>query len=306
MSNIYNIFKTIIRICIGVFFIVSAILKLLSIDNFELYIYSFNLLSFPLCGLAARGIIASEILAGILLIIKVKYKAAWWLTLLMLIGFSCLLVYVILFRDDSNCHCMGDLVELKPAVSLIKNIVTIALLWLIRKEEDYPFKWRNWALAGSLVAAFVPPFALFPTDSVYNLFSRSNNLDYNETAFNGLMADTSMQNLRLENGNFIIGVISSGCPHCKTGCLKLSEIVNKNQLDTNRVLFFVWGDSSSVEHFKKETQTEIFQYSAINPIVAVQISNGTFPKYLFMTDGNVVKTADSRHLTEKSVKEHLR
>ena len=133
MNKTITILKTIIRIGIGVFFIASAILKLLSLDHFELYIYSFNIFSFMLSSFAARAIIAAEILVGILLIAKVRYKAAWWLTMLMLIGFSFLLIYVILFRDDSNCHCMGDLVEIKPSLSLIKNLVAIALMLFIRK-----------------------------------------------------------------------------------------------------------------------------------------------------------------------------
>ena len=172
-----NILKNIIRIGIGVFFIASAILKLLSIDDFELYIYSFNIVSFTMSSFAARAIIAAEILAGILLIVKVKYKAAWWLTMLMLVGFSLLLVYVILFRNDSNCHCMGDLVKIKPSLSLVKNLVAIALMLLIRKEEDYRFRGRIAVLVGAFLAALVPPFVLFPMDNVYNIISKNENLD---------------------------------------------------------------------------------------------------------------------------------
>ncbi|MBO7629902.1 MAG: DoxX family membrane protein, partial [Bacteroidales bacterium] len=173
----------VIRIGIGLFFIASAVLKLLSLDSFELYIYSFNLVNFVWSGLLARAIIACEILVGILLIIKVRYKEAWCLTMLMLIGFSLLLVYVMLFRNDSNCHCMGDLVEIKPWMSLVKNLVAIALLLLVRKEDDYRFGslGRKLTLVGAFVAALVPPFALFPMDGVYNLFAKSDDLDYSET-----------------------------------------------------------------------------------------------------------------------------
>ena len=163
-----NIWKMVIRIGIGLFFIASAVLKLLSLDSFELYIYSFNLVNFVWSGLLARAIIACEILVGILLIIKVRYKEAWWLTMLILIGFSLLLVYVMLFRNDSNCHCMGDLVEIKPWMSLVKNLLAIALLLLVRKEGDYRFGslGRKLTLVGAFVAALVPPFALFPMDGV--------------------------------------------------------------------------------------------------------------------------------------------
>lgn len=306
MDKVQNILKAVVRIGIGLFFIVSAVLKLLSLDQFELYIYSFNLLNFTWSTLAARAIIASEILLGILLIIKVKYKIAWWLTLLMLIGFSLLLVYVILFRNDSNCHCMGDLVEIKPTWSLVKNLVAIALLFCVRDEEDCQFRGKTLALVGAFIAAIVPPFVLFPIDNVYNFFAKSDNMDYNETAFNALMADSTMQDVHLEGDNYVVGVVSVGCQFCRVSCLKVSEMVDNNHLDTNRILFFVWGgDSAMVREFQTETKTEAFRYVPINPVSAVRVVNGQFPTYLFIQNGEVESTADLRHLTEKKLSDHL-
>ena len=300
-----NILKIIIRIGIGAFFIASAILKLLSLDHFELYIYSFNLVGFTLSSLAARAIIAAEILVGILLIAKVKYKEAWWLTMLMLIGFSLLLVYVILFRNDTNCHCMGDLVEIKPSLSLVKNLVAIALMLCIRKEEDYCFRGRIAVLVFAFLAAIVPPFVLFPIDSIYNMFSKTDDLNYNETEFNALMADSTMQGVSFDKGNYIVGIVSSGCEFCHTGGLKLSEIVDNNQLDTNRVVYLIWGDSTSISQFRTETQSESFRFIQISPIQAIHIVRGQFPTFLFMRDGEVQSTANLRHLTEKTVTSHL-
>ena len=300
-----NILKFIIRIGLGAFFIVSAILKLLSIDQFELYIYSFNLVGFTLSGLVARAIITAEILVGILLIAKVKYKWAWWLAMRMLIGFSLLLVYVILFRNDSNCHCMGDLVEIKPSLSLIKNLVAIALILCIRKEEDYHFRERIAVLVGAFLAAIVPHFVLFPIDNIYNMFYKTEKLDYNETEFNALMADSTMQGVSFDKGNYIVGVVSSGCVFCHTGCLKLSEIVDNNQLDTSRVVYLIWGDSTSICQFRTETKSESFRFIQISPIQAIHIVNGQFPTFLLMRDGEVQNTADLRHLTEKIVTSHL-
>lgn len=302
-----NIWKMVIRIGIGLFFIASAVLKLLSLDSFELYIYSFNLVNFVWSGLLARAIIACEILVGILLIIKVRYKEAWWLTMLMLIGFSLLLVYVMLFRNDSNCHCMGDLVEIKPWMSLVKNLVAIALLLLVRKEDDYRFGslGRKLALVGAFVAALVPPFALFPMDGVYNLFAKTGDLDYSETDFNALMADSTMQDVNLDKGNYVVGVISSGCEFCRISCLKMSEMVENNDLDTNRILYFVWGDSAAVKPFQEETKTGSFRFVRVNPVTAIRVVNGQFPTYLFIRDGVVEATADLRQLTEKKLCDHL-
>lgn len=302
-----NIWKNVIRIGIGLFFIVSAVLKLLSLDSFELYIYSFDIVNFVWSGLAARAIIACELLVGILLIAKIRYKEAWWLAMLMLAGFSLLLVYVMLFRHDSNCHCMGDLVEIKPSISLIKNLIAIALLLFVRKEDDYQIGplGRKLVIIGAFVAALMPPFVLFPMDGVYNLFAKSDGLEYSEIDFHALMADSTMQDVDLAHGNYIVGVISSGCGFCKTSCLKMSEIVSNNQLDTNKILYFVWGDSASVQPFQEETKTESFRYVRVSPIAAIRVVNGQFPTYLFIRNGEVEATADLRHLTEKAVREHL-
>lgn len=301
-----NILKIIIRIGIGVFFIASAILKLISIDNFELYIYSFNIFSFTMSGLAARAIIACELLVGILLIAKVKYKEAWWLTMLMLVGFSLLLVYVILFRNDSNCHCMGDLVEIKPSLSLIKNLLVIALMLLIRKEEDYRFRGRVSVLVIAILTAIAVPFALFPMDNIYNLFSKTSTKSCNEAEFNSFLQDSVMQDIHLDEGNYIVGVVSSGCKFCRIGCLKMSEMVTFNKIDSTKVLYFIWGDSTSVKEFRKETKSEPFLYVPINPVKAIRITDGAFPLFLFIQDGEVQRTADLRQLTEKEVISHLK
>ena len=300
-----NILKVIIRIGIGVFFIASAILKLLSLDHFELYIYSFNIFNFTLSGLVARAIIACELLAGALLIVKVKYKAAWWLTMLMLVGFSLFLVYVIMFRDDSNCHCMGDLVEIKPSLSLIKNLVAIALMLCIRHEEDYHFRGHIVVLVCAFLAAIVPPFILFPVDNIYNMLFKTYNFSFNEAEFNALMADSTMQGVSFEEGNYIVGVVSSGCEFCHTGSLKLSEIVNNNQLDSSRVVYLIWGDSTSIRQFQTDTKSDSFRFIQISPIRAIHIVNGQFPTFLFMREGDVQSTADLHHLTERTVISHL-
>ena len=68
MKNIdfQKVIKFILRILIGGFFITTAILKLLSLDSFEIYIYSFNIFSFNLCAIIARLVIAAELLVGAL------------------------------------------------------------------------------------------------------------------------------------------------------------------------------------------------------------------------------------------------
>ena len=49
-----------IRILLGLMFIASAVMKVLSLDTFVIYVYSFKIFSFVLTEIAARLLIAFE------------------------------------------------------------------------------------------------------------------------------------------------------------------------------------------------------------------------------------------------------
>jgi len=308
MNNTDNkflpILKIVIRVLLGVFFIATAIMKLMSLDHFELYIFSFQIFNFVLSTIIARLVIAAEMILGFFLIFKILYKPTWWATMLMMCGFTLFLVYVAIFRDDSSCHCMGDLVELNPAWSIVKNLVTIALLLFIRKESTAVF--RGWKLVGifGVVAAFVATFVLFPLDGVYNLFKKDQ-ATYNEKAFQTLMEDSVMTVQQLDTGNYIIGVVASGCKYCKVSMEKLHSICERHDLDNNRVLITIWGEDDSIKEFQDETGSSQFRYVKINPIQAVEVVNGRFPTYLYVHNRQIVKAADLRQLTERDVTEFI-
>lgn len=296
--------KFILRILIGAFFITTAILKLLSLDSFEIYIYSFNIFSFNLCAIIARLVIAAELLVGAFLIAKILYKPTWWLTLLMLVGFTFLLVYVAIFRQDSNCHCMGDLVELNPAYSIIKNLITIVLLFFIRKEEDYQFKGKKVVGIVLAVLALGVPFILFPTDATYNLFKKSDS-NVNEKSFEQFMQDSVAQSLNIQEGNYVLGYLASGCKYCKLSAKKINTMVENNQLDTNKVVFIIWGGDESIQKFKEETDATHFRYAKISPIEAIQLVSGQFPTYVLVKDGKPVEAMDIRGLNDNKIRSFL-
>ena len=296
--------KFILRILIGAFFITTAILKLLSLDSFEIYIYSFNIFSFNLCAIIARLVIAAELLVGAFLIAKILYKPTWWLTLLMLVGFTFLLVYVAIFRQDSNCHCMGDLVELNPAYSIIKNLITIVLLFFIRKEEDYQFKGKKVVGIVLAVLALGVPFILFPTDATYNLFKKSDS-NVNEKSFEQFMQDSVAQSLNIQEGSYVLGYLASGCKYCKLSAKKINTMVENNQLDTNKVVFIIWGGDESIQKFKEETDATHFRYAKISPVEAIQLVSGQFPTYVLVKDGKPVEAMDIRGLNDNKIRSFL-
>lgn len=303
-SNTVKILRLILRILIGAFFITTAIFKLLSIDNFELYIYSFNLFSYNLCAVLARAIISAEMLLGFLLIAKILYKPAWWTTIAMLIGFTGLLVYVAIFRKDANCHCMGDIVQLNPTISIIKNLVTIGLMQFIRKEEDYTFKGKIAVGICGASLAILSPFILFPTNSIYNIILTQDQL-VDVKKFELFMQDSIAQSLDIDQGNYIVGVVAAGCQYCKMGSKKINAFVEKNHLNPQKVVILIWGNESTIQDYKEETGAKDFRYATISPIDAISLVNGKFPTFLFVKDEKITEVANNHNLDEMTIAHHL-
>ena len=55
----------VVRVLLGLFFVVSAIAKWVDIDRFEVHVFSYNLLSLNASFLVARLIVVAELLVGI-------------------------------------------------------------------------------------------------------------------------------------------------------------------------------------------------------------------------------------------------
>lgn len=208
MKKAFLISQNNIRILIGILFIVSAVLKLLSIDNFQLYVLSFNVFGFALTEIMVRLLIAVEMVLGVGLIMKLKYKWVWWGTTLMTVAFTLFLIYVVIFRNDENCHCFGTLIDVKPLASVFKNLLLLGALvfcygkchrrcflgWMTGEdgkqhfccrfveendaywsEENYSriFKIIFCSVVGVLI--FLASFVLYPPNALYSkMFSKDN------------------------------------------------------------------------------------------------------------------------------------
>ncbi len=317
-----DIVKLLLRLLIGAMFITSAIAKLTSLVQFEIYIYSFNLFSYVFCSIIARLLIAFEFLAGLFLILKTYYKYTWWFFILSLLGFSAFLVYVILFRSDANCHCFGDLIELKPEDSLIKNIFTILLLLFIRKEKDYQIPRKKVISLLSVAVVTVIVFFFFPMDMLYSKFV-SNKENVNTIAFDEAKANAVFYNkLIIDNssitsdsvvyredtiswdmnhGKYIINIVASGCNYCKVGIEKVNLILEKNKINKDKFKLAIWGNPSKISSFIKKTETWEYDYYLISPVDAINIVYGVFPTFLWIEDGKVVKAGNYREIEERDI-----
>lgn len=132
------------KLLVGAVFIVSALSKLVTVDSFEMYVYSFGLFPMVACFYLSRILIAAEVVLGIALVSHRNHRFTTIMSLLFLLFFVCFLVYAQLIGRTDSCHCFGELLPFNPVQSLLKNAVLILALLFVFKYGAHDWYPRWW------------------------------------------------------------------------------------------------------------------------------------------------------------------
>lgn len=305
-------FKVLSSKVVGGVFVIAAILKLISIDEFEIYIYSFNIFSFLLTTFVSRIIIIGEFILGLFLILKINYRFVWKTSLIILILFTLFLTYVAIFRRDSNCHCFGELIELNPLESIVKNLILILLLLLSQQSAVSVQSPKFFVLSSSFLVLIVV-FIISPPDSIYKMIYSTekevSSIDLHESFDEVVKIDFKEDEIAFDSiSSFdvkekqLIAVVSSGCKYCKLGLKKLSLMMKNGGISPDDVDIFIWGSPDGIIDFRSETMTEDVDYWHIMPNNAIKVTYGRFPIFIMMENKNIIKIGDFRDLDDAFVK----
>jgi uncharacterized membrane protein YphA (DoxX/SURF4 family) len=123
-----KIITHIVRVLVGVLFIVSGLIKANDTMGFGYklieYFELFNMYAFVEYATGiAMFICIFEIMVGVTLLVGAFTRLTMWLLLLMIIFFTLLTGYSAVTGKITDCGCFGDAVKLKPVESFIKDIV---------------------------------------------------------------------------------------------------------------------------------------------------------------------------------------
>ncbi len=277
----------------------SSIAKLSSLESFELYIFSFGFATFDICSLVARSVVIMEFLLGSFLVFNLLHRFMKWITAAFLAVFSIFLLWRLMAGDTESCHCMGDVVDMNPTQSLIKNAVLAVLLAVSWKTDRLVYKRQN--LIAFLIAAVttVVVFLVWPPDFYYRNTSESN--DLSQEAFRPV-ADS----LGFSRGRRVICFYSATCEHCRHCASKMAGIIRRHDipLDSVSVLFMqthVAQDSVVTAFYAEHGDGLVLPYHDLHPFDFIPLTNGSMPLVTLFKDGNLVKEYDYLSLDEKEL-----
>mgnify|MGYP003629681030 CR=1 FL=1 len=153
----------VIRIFVGILFIISGFIKLNDPVGFSFKLqeyFSPDVLNIEFMSPFALGLaiilVIVELVLGVALIIGYYKKATMWLLLLMILFFTFLTFYSAYFNKVTDCGCFGDALPLTPWQSFSKDVVLLILILIIFFNLKYiqPF-FTNFGRSIVIFATFI-------------------------------------------------------------------------------------------------------------------------------------------------------
>ncbi|MCL2245710.1 MAG: DoxX family membrane protein [Lentimicrobiaceae bacterium] len=298
-----KILSSVLRILVGLVFVTSAILKYISIDVFDLYIFEHNLFSVSVTETLTRLLITAELALGILLATNIHTRLAYYCALVFLAGFTLYLFFLPYFFDVdiANCHCFGTAIVLSRWESIAKNVILLFCLAFISPKFSIYKKWHTWVLFALGVVTFIVFMVINAPNYLYTMVHKDKiqiNLPIYESALsnNGKKAEFT-------DGKQIICLYSVRCRFCKHAALKLHLIMKHHQLREDQVKAIFWSGTpdSLIHHFFSDQKIPILEHTTFRMDTFLNITAGSMPVLLFSNNGMITQKANYISLKEKEV-----
>ena len=305
MNKVFGIVPIAMKVLLGLLFIASAVLKIVDMDQFEIYIYSYHFFSLNFSFLVARAAVIIELVLGIGLVSNTLHKLYWWGSMIMLVGYSLLLIYALVQGRTDNCHCFGDFLQLDPKHSLIKNGVLILLFlplyWM--GEWKTPFRWLILCIA--VLASSVTVFAVSPPDNYTPSYAPYDNLQ--EELLDEMLDDAPLDSLNLRDGKQSVCFFSTACEFCQMSARKLSLMQQFYDFPADRVTYVFMGSEEGIDRFYEKSESQQYRNVLYKDVLRLlKVINGDFPTIVLLEDGKVVHDYGFRNMREEEIKAFMR
>lgn len=280
---------------LGILFLFSASAKLVGIDAFELYLFSFGWFSLGSSYLLARLVIAAEYTLGILLIANFHPRLSFWGSLALLAGFSLFLLVLAAGGNRDNCNCFGELVNLNPAQSLWKNLGMLVLLLLSAGVRPFRLQRKGLWLTMAAVLPLAAVLVVSPPDNWrYDSYARHDLV--NETALREAVGNGILPHAVME-GEHVVCFYSLQCRFCKMSARKLMTLRERGDFSQAPIIAIIGqGKDTDTEPFLKENGFRPDEIHFIAPADFLRITNGSMPLILVMQDSTVAGKFNYRNL----------
>lgn len=278
----------IIEIAGAVVFLGAAVLKAFDMAAFAQQIKYYGVLTDPqLIRLSAYASLAAESIIGALLLAGIRLRGiTYGLTAALLLGFTGLVAWAWFFHGLEDCGCFGKYVEMGPAETIAKNVVTLIAIgaaWSLAVRRGFPG--TCWARPVSYGLALL---SILGVGAVAG-FS-GNSLSPAPSPGEAVFGEFEAEGLALGDGEYLVAMLSASCDHCAAAVPLLNEA--HALLFSVQVTGLMLGDSESVDRFRDFNGPE-FPIASIDAIAFFELIGREPPRFYYVRDGVPVRHLDS-------------
>jgi uncharacterized membrane protein YphA (DoxX/SURF4 family) len=303
-----KIIFTVLSVLLGLVFIFSGYTKLYPIELFEITFVDIGVASWKIAPFIARILIGLEFFLGILLVLNLWLKKFTLKAVIaLLVFFTLFLIGTIITQGNSgNCKCFGNMIEMTPLESIIKNIILIGISLLVYFfHKGYKIPFRKIILVVCLLASFVLPFVLNPVDMLTTEQMQDEAVGYKldlDLIYNS--SDLVKPKVDLRKGKHIIAFMSLTCPHCRVAAYKL-HVINKKNPEISMYIFLN-GDDFNLKPFFDDTKCENIPHSMLLGQRFVKIAGVKMPSILWVNNSIVEKKLKYMFVNQQDIEEWIK
>lgn len=225
---------------VGLLFVFSAIAKACDATAFAETIMRYG---FPRFSFLSPFIIVAEFLLGCLLILRVKLRYTAPLTFAMVLFFTFMYSYALIFKGNEDCGCFGQLQALNssPLSLYIRNALLLILLLLAYLKRE---KYGNFAPGFRIL---IPVLAGAGVLSFFVGYTYQESVSYKTTRMALRESVLSEFVETSPDSTYLVFAFSYTCPHCLNSIGNLKECVSFPIAD--KVIGLALGDSVMENRF---------------------------------------------------------
>lgn len=247
----------------------------------------------------SRLLIGTELIIGIVYLLRIYIKSLSYFTLAILVLFTAFIVYL-QFTSKEDCHCFGSVIQMSNIASIIKNVVLAAIVIVLLKVDiELSFKRKPIFLIAGILLGYGVAFGVHPPDFLFaKKYAEKNS--YCELCFDEFVVEKNLSDEKV-----VICFFSTTCKYCKLAAKKVSLISQKAN-NTKNILYIFHESKKTPEAFFEKTHTTVFNWEKMKVGKFLKLTKGKMPLVILYNKGVVEKIYAYRDINEEELLNFLK
>ena len=269
-----------LQLLLAVTFIFSAYTKAVGPGFFEITLIDQGLAPGRVfAGHMARFFIGLEFALGLLMLLPFYIKPLMKIIFLMLGGFTVHLIFLWSIGDTENCGCFGEMISMTPEQSILKNLVMLAVAFVIFKTA------QTRHISKVIPLGFTGATIL----SMWLFLPMPNHEDF---PFGNFTHFEPKGRVDLSSGEKLIAIFNLDCEHCQEAAKELGELQRQHENFPELYVLFYQEGATTVQGFESITRSSS-PYAFIEVNTFFDLIGDSPPRIYYLNNGTVAEIWDA-------------